>query len=233
MKSSKILAPIFFGLLALTGTSSANAQAVIDTLDNGNLSVTGMRPRSGCTVLFNPQGELLQNGRSCNSRDISEAQSVIDTYLREQGSTAPENSRIASRRGLTLICYGEGRKPGVESRAGYEWNDRRHRFVRRDRVEASTDEFDSEVQVEIQNQKGKIHLTGKLIPPIHAGGKDGWWNLDDLKITSDQITGRYRLNGLNKPRVTIDRRSGQIAINGIERFRGTCDAGDWSSRNRF
>lgn len=86
MKSSKILAPIFLGLLALTGTSSANAQAVIDTLDNGNLSVTGMRLRSGCTVLFNPQGELLQNGRSCNSRDISEAQSVIDSYLREQDS---------------------------------------------------------------------------------------------------------------------------------------------------
>ncbi|MCY6490471.1 hypothetical protein [Leptolyngbya sp. GGD] len=232
MKSSKILAPIFLSLLALTGASSASAQAVIDTLDNGNLSVTGMRPRSGCTVLFNPQGKRLQNGRSCNSRDISEAQSAIDTYLREQGSPTHENSDSA-RRGLTLICYGEGRKPSVESRTGYEWSDRRHRFVRRDRIEASTADFDSEVQVEVRNQKGKIHLTGKLVPPIHAGGKDGWWNLDDLKITSDQITGRYRLNGLNKPRVTIDRRSGQIAIDGIERFRGICDSGDWNSRNRF
>ncbi|MBN8564570.1 MAG: hypothetical protein J0L70_28980 [Leptolyngbya sp. UWPOB_LEPTO1] len=232
MKSSKILAPIFLGLLALTGTSSANAQAVIDTLDNGNLSVTGMRPRSGCTVLFNPQGELLQNGRSCNSRDISEAQSVIDSYLREQGSSTHENSDSA-RRGLTLICYGEGRKPGVETRAGYEWSDRRHRFVRRDRVESSTDNFDSDVQVEVRDMQGKIHLTGKLIAPINSGGSNGWWKLNDLKITPDQITGKYRMNGLNHPRVTIDRRSGRIEIDGIERFRGSCESGDWSSRNRF
>ncbi|MEP0896515.1 MULTISPECIES: hypothetical protein [Leptolyngbya] len=33
-----------------------------------------------------PQGKRLQNGRSWNSRDISEAQSMIDSYLREQDS---------------------------------------------------------------------------------------------------------------------------------------------------
>ncbi|MBD2770759.1 hypothetical protein [Iningainema tapete] len=231
MKTLRTLAPITLGLLTLTVTSSVSAQAVIDRLNNGNLSVTGMTPGSGCTVLFNPQGELLQNGQSCSSREIGKAQTAIDSYLREQGTFNGSSSR---QEGLTLICYGEGRKPSIESRNGYEWNERRHRYVLRNRIESSKEDFDSQVQVEIRDMQGRIHLTGKLIAPINSGGSNGWWTLDDLKVTPERITGRYRMNGLNKPRVTIDRRSGQIAIDGIERFRGTCDSGDWgSSRNRF
>ncbi|AVH63240.1 hypothetical protein CDG77_18510 [Nostoc sp. 'Peltigera membranacea cyanobiont' 213] len=233
MKTLQALTPIALGLLTLTVASSVNAQAIIDTVDNGNLSVTGMTRGSGCTALFSPRGELLQNGRSCSSREIGKAQAAIDTYLREQG--APErNSSNSMRQRLTLICYGEGRKPGIESRNSYEWNSSRHRYELQNRIESSTDEFDSEVQVEIRNMQGKIHLAGKLIPPINSGGTDGWWNLKDLRVTPEQITGKYQVNGLNHPRVEIDRRSGRIAINGIENFRGTCDSGDWSnSRTRF
>ncbi|XGV97886.1 MAG: hypothetical protein ACAF41_02925 [Leptolyngbya sp. BL-A-14] len=240
MKSLRTLAPAMLGFLTLAVTSPVNAQAVIDTVDNGNLSVTGMTSGSGCTVLFSPQGELLQQGRSCSSREVNKAQAAIDSYLREQGDTpVRENPPVRadegrSRRGLTLICYGEGRKPGIESRNGYEWNDRRQRYELRNRVASTTNDFDSEVQVEIRNTRGRIHLTGKLIAPINSGGKNGWWQLEDLKVTTDRITGKYRMNGLNKPRVNIDRRTGQIAIDGIERFRGTCEAGDWgSSSNRF
>ncbi|MHC5769440.1 MAG: hypothetical protein ACYTXI_28265 [Nostoc sp.] len=106
------------------------------------------------------------------SKEIGKAQAAIDTYLREQG--APErNSDDSMRQKLTLICYGEGRKPGIESRNSYEWNSRRHRYELQNRVESSTNEFDSEVQVEIRNMQGKIHLGGKLIPPIHSGGTNG------------------------------------------------------------
>ncbi|MGJ5632411.1 hypothetical protein [Nostoc sp. CALU 1950] len=233
MKTLLALTPIALSLLTLTVASSVNAQAIIDTVDNGNLSVTGMTRGSGCTVLFSPQGELVQNGRSCSSKEIGKAQTAIDTYLREQG--APErNSDNSMRQKLTLICYGEGRKPSLESRNSYEWNSRRHRYELQNRVESSTKEFDSEVQVEIRNMQGKIHLGGRLIPPINSGGTNGWWNLKDLRVTPEQITGKYQVNGLNHPRVEIDRRSGRIAINGIERFRGTCDSGDWSSgRTRF
>jgi hypothetical protein len=233
MKTWRILSPVLLGLLTLTVTSSVNAQTVIDTLDNGNLSVTGMTSGSGCTVLFNPEGEILQRGRSCSSREINKAQAAIDSYLREQGTPDRQNVSPSSER-LTLICYGEGRKPGIESRNGYEWNERRNRYQLRNRIESSTNDFDSQVQVEIRNQRGRIHLTGSLIPPIHSGGENGWWTLEDLRISSDRITGKYRMNALNQPRVNIDRRSGQIAIDGIERFRGICDSGDWdSSRNRF
>ncbi|BBD70622.1 hypothetical protein NIES4072_69890 [Nostoc commune NIES-4072] len=233
MKSLRILAPTFLGLLTLTVTHPVNAQAVIDTLDNGNLSVTGMTRGSGCTVLFNPQGEILQQGRSCNSTEIRKAETAIDSYLREQRTSDNYNSS-SSRQNLTLICYGEGRKPTVTNSYGYEWNDRRHRYESSNRIESTTTDFDSEVQVEVRGTEGKIHLGGRLIPPIHSGGDNGWWTLDNLQVSPDKITGKYRLNGLNKPRVNIDRRSGRIAIDGIEKFRGDCNSGDWSnSRTRF
>ncbi|MCG9892993.1 MAG: hypothetical protein MH252_18210 [Thermosynechococcaceae cyanobacterium MS004] len=241
MKKLRAIASILLGVSVLSVSSSVHAQAVIDRVDNGNLSVTRLSPGSGCTVLFSPQGELLQNGSSCSSRDISKAQAAIDGYLREQGTPNRYPARYpdrdnfnTSRQRLTLICYGEGRKPGLETRSDYEWNERRQRYELRNRIASSSNNFDSQVQVEIRNQRGKIHLTGKLIAPINSGGVDGWWNLDDLNVTPSRITGRYRMNALNRPRVDIDRRTGQIAINGIERFRGTCDSGDWGgNRNRF
>jgi hypothetical protein len=233
IKSLRILAPTIVGLLTLTVTHPVNAQAVINTLDNGNLSVTGMRSGSGCTVLFNPQGEILQQGRSCSSTEIRKAQAAIDTYLREQGTSDSHNDRSA-RQNLTLICYGEGRKPSVATRYGYEWDNRRHRYELSNRIESTTSDFDSEVQVEIRDTLGKIHLGGRLIAPINSGGDNGWWTLENLQVSPDRITGRYRMNGLNKPRVNIDRRSGRIAIDGIEKFRGECNSGDWGgSRTRF
>lgn len=135
---------------------------------------------------------------------------------------------------LTLICWGEGQKPGTSFRSGYVWNDRTHRYESYSAMENVPQRFDSTVQVELRGDRGSIRLAGKLIPPINSGGRDGWWDLYDVQMSRDRITAQYRLNGLNKPRVDIDRRTGRIAIDGIEHFRGTCDQGDWSgSRNKF
>lgn len=133
---------------------------------------------------------------------------------------------------IMLICWGEGRKPGAASGTRFEYNRQRHRYEPKQWVAPTTEQFDSAVQVEIADGRGRIHLTGKLIAPIHSGGVEGWWPLDDLRVSRDTITGRYRLNGLNNPRVDIDRHSGRIRIDGIEHFRGECESGDWVDRNR-
>ncbi|MDR0216891.1 MAG: hypothetical protein LBJ15_23185 [Comamonas sp.] len=143
-----------------------------------------------------------------------------------------QDEERAASPSLTLICYGEGRKPSVESRSGYRWNSRRDRYESIDEVTTSKEGFDAEVQVEISGQGGRIHLTGALVAPIHSGDNNHWWNLDDLQVSSDRITGRYALNGLNKPKVDIDRRSGRIHIDGIEHFRGECDEGSWADSHR-
>jgi len=135
---------------------------------------------------------------------------------------------------LTLICWGEGRKPGTSVSTGYSWDHRRNKFVPQTYLNNTTQEFDSEVQVELHDDWGRIHLTGKLVPPIHSGGSNGWWELENVHVGPDTITARYRLNGLNKPRVEINRRTGRIKIDGIEKFRGECDQGTWGQRgNRF
>lgn len=135
---------------------------------------------------------------------------------------------------LTLICWGEGRKPGTSVSTGYSWDHHRHKFVPQTYLNNTTREFDSEVQVELHDDWGRIHLTGKLVPPIHSGGSNGWWELENVHVGPDTITARYRLNGLNKPRVEINRRTGRIKIDGIEKFRGECDQGTWGQRgNRF
>jgi hypothetical protein len=135
---------------------------------------------------------------------------------------------------LTLICWGEGRKPGTSVSTGYSWDHHRHKFVPQTYLNNTTREFDSEVQVELHDDWGRIHLTGKLVPPIHSGGSNGWWELENVHVGPDTITARYRLNGLNKPRVEINRRTGRIRIDGIEKFRGECDQGTWGQRgNRF
>lgn len=134
---------------------------------------------------------------------------------------------------LTLICYGAGEKPSLDVRTEYEWDRSDHRYRPRTVTSSGNQGFSSAVQVDIDGDQGRIHLTGKLIAPINSGGDRGWWRLDNLRIDRDRITGQYRMNGLNQPRVTIDRRVGSISIRGIESFDGQCDVGNWSGGNRF
>jgi hypothetical protein len=135
---------------------------------------------------------------------------------------------------LTLVCWGEGRRPGTSVSTGYSWDHHRNKFVPHTYIQNTTKEFDSEVQVELHDDWGRIHLTGKLVPTIHSGGNNGWWELENVHVGPDTITARYRLNGLNKPRLEINRRTGRLKIDGQTKFRGECDQGNWGKRgNRF
>lgn len=131
---------------------------------------------------------------------------------------------------LTLICYGSGSGPAAQSYSGYSYNSRSRRFEPQYGTTLGQEGFASDVQVEIWRGRGRIHLTGKLVPPIHSRGEDGWWQIENLVVTPDRITGRYRMNGLNKPRIDIDRRTRVIRINAATSFTGRCDAGDWRSQ---
>ncbi|HEU4454420.1 MAG TPA: hypothetical protein VFR81_15235, partial [Longimicrobium sp.] len=101
------------------------------------------------------------------------------------------------------------------------------------RVESGSQPFESDVQVELYGDHGRIHLGSKLVPPIHSGGSNGWWELQDLRVTPDRITAHYRLNGMNKPSLEIDRRTGHVSIDAATDFSGTCDTGNWGGNNRF
>ena len=79
------------------------------------------------------------------------------------------------------------------------------------------------VSVELSKTGARLRLPSQLIPTIRAGGDNGWWPLNDLKITEAAMTGRMRLNPLNKPKVLIDRRTGEIHISTFGgSFDGVC-----------
>ena len=130
---------------------------------------------------------------------------------------------------LTLVCFGTG--SGLQNRtySGYSYNKDRDRFEPDYGSATVRESFSSDVQVEIVDGVGRIHVQGNLVSPIHSGGVDGWWPINGLVVTPDRITGTYRMNGLNKPQLEIDRRSGTIRIKASTDFTGRCDTGNWRS----
>jgi len=93
MKNLRVLVPTIMGLLALTTANVVHAETTISPADNGNLTVTGMIPGNGCTVLFSPQGRMIEKGSSCSSKEINKAQKAIDSYVREQNASADDEHR--------------------------------------------------------------------------------------------------------------------------------------------
>ena len=133
---------------------------------------------------------------------------------------------------LVLICYGAGTKPTVTNSPKYAWNPYTHKWEWSSNLQNTAQGFNSDVQLELYGDHGRIHLGPSLVPPIHSRRSDGWWDLENLSVTPTQITATYRLNGMNKPRLTVDRRSGRIDINAVTNFSGRCDIGDYADGKR-
>lgn len=136
---------------------------------------------------------------------------------------------------LGLVCFGEGQRPSIASRSTLTWNSDRGRYEYGTQNELTSKAFDTSVTLQLWESGGRIQLPKALVPPLHSGGNDGWWALDEVVAGPDRITARYRLNGLNKPRVVVDRRAGRISIDGLDpyAFRGECDVIDGEDHRRF
>lgn len=134
---------------------------------------------------------------------------------------------------MHLVCYGEGAKQQAETVPTLHWSRRHHELETDYATIMARREFESMVQIDIHGDDGHIWLPKKLVPPIHSGGEDGWWELDDLQVGYAEITARYRLNGLNKPKVKINRQTGHISVDGMEDFRGTCEEHSADDERRF
>lgn len=152
---------------------------------------------------------------------------------RPGGVAGDEKPRPQPADDITLICYGQGEHAVFSSHSGYEWNDRRKHYEPTQRIESGNEQFQTGVQFEFRGGSGRVHLSAKMIPPLNSGGSDGWWPLEDLQMTPDRITARYRISGLNRLSVDIDRRSGFAEIKGRPGFSGKCDSGDWGAGRRF
>lgn len=238
-------------LIAAATAAPASAQAVADLADlvgaraagaETQMEARGYRATGGSTVRdtrftfwWNERKRACVSVSTVDGRYAS-IQPVppgnCDARPTDDGNDRDASPARDDAGSMVLVCYGGGTRPGVTTAPKYAWNPDKHKWEWSSSVQSTTEGFSSDVQIELYGDHGRIHLGPSLVPPIHSGGSNGWWDLDSLSVTATQITGTYRLNGMNKPRVTIDRRSGRIDIRAITNFSGQCDIGDWADGQR-
>ena len=80
------------------------------------------------------------------------------------------------------------------------------------------------VLFEMADGAARLHLPSALVTAVNSGGQDGWWPVSDLRVTDDAISGRLRINIVNKPSFRIDRVNGDIELGGLMPFRGQCES---------
>lgn len=193
---------------------------------NGEIEATYT---NNCVVYYDASGRQTQSNANCSSDQVRRADIGVEAYRREQGldgyagSEAPPGGFGAPSTDIHLTCFGEGERPDVRTYPTLRWDRREHEFDTRYRSIITDESFNSMVQIEIIGNEGYIWLPNDLQPPIHSGGDHGWWEIRNMEVTSYQITGRYRLNGLNRPRVTLDRRTNWLEIRGQRGFEGYCE----------
>lgn len=93
--------------------------------------------------------------------------------------------------------------------------------------------YGDQVAVELNGDAGRIRVPRSILPTIRSGGRDGWWELGSIQYSANEITARFTLNFMNRPRVRIDRLTGHINIDGRNgNFDGQCEAYDPSQVQR-
>lgn len=89
--------------------------------------------------------------------------------------------------------------------------------------------FDDQVNLWIQEDKGRLRMPRVMLPLIR-GGKDGWYKIKNAKVGQGEITGSVAVNFMNNPKFRIDRRNGYIAMSGKSGYySGRCSKYDPNS----
>ena len=132
-------------------------------------------------------------------------------------------SRDGYREHIALVCYGEGQRLTTQSTTGYEWNSKKQRYVPKDDIQLTRQDYDTSVTIEIDGEQGRIKPAKSMLPPLHDSTAGGWYDISRMSISRDFIRGEFKLNGANRPKITIDRRAGRIRLEGLTTFSGTCD----------
>jgi len=87
-------------------------------------------------------------------------------------------------------------------------------------------DFSGTAYVEISGSFARVKVPNAMLPTIR-GGDDGWFTVKDPFMNDREITGKIKLNALNKPKLRIDRVSGTLSLTGgFSEFNGQCSVQD-------
>jgi hypothetical protein len=142
----------------------------------------------------------------------------IITSLVVAGSTLAED--------FHLSCGGQGSRVAASTTYG-EATDNYGDFVTGSATTYYKATAPDRLLIEIDDNVQRIRVPATIIPPLHAGGRDGWWILKNVKVTDDEISGQFELNFVNQPTFHVDRRTGDISLQGFRNgFTGICEKFD-------
>ncbi len=92
-------------------------------------------------------------------------------------------------------------------------------------------DFQDTVTIEISGASARLRVPAALIPPVHGGGDDGWWPIQNFRTTDTDITGTFSLNFADRPTLHISRNTGLITISTHHtNFSGSCEKADPAAR---
>lgn len=137
---------------------------------------------------------------------------------------APPPSDGPSGFTMHLICRGTGERKVVTAGSAFAFSGGNSASAFGAHQQLS--QFGEQLDIDIQGGAGKARVPRRFLPTIH-GGEGGWFEVRDLNVTPDEITGKIAISFNQHPNLRIDRRSGAVSLDGkVGAFAGQCEKFD-------
>ena len=131
---------------------------------------------------------------------------------------------------LHLICQGVGDHQVAHGNSATVFG--RRGAVTGFGVSHSQVQFDEQMSVDLVDTVGTVRVPRRFLPPLH-GGSEGSFELKDVAVTDDAITGTVLINFANHPKLRLDRRSGAVTLDGkVGSYSGECRKYDPAEQQR-
>lgn len=116
---------------------------------------------------------------------------------------------------VSLVCLGAGSANRATAMYGYGSGGWGQVIGQRDVA------FDDQVTLDLRGNSGRVRMPRSVLPTLR-GGRDGWFEVKNVRWAENEITGTVQVSIVNSPKLRVDRLQGMIAING--------KSGDYSGR---
>lgn len=135
---------------------------------------------------------------------------------------------------LSLRCNGSGTVSATETTFKNSRNKSDHSKEIGTEQSMVKHPFSGTMLIEITPTMGQVKLPIGMLPPLQKDEAADWFPINDFKVTDTEVSGKVRINILNKPNLTIDRTTGTIVVaNGLNEFSGDCAKIDANAKPVF
>ena len=94
------------------------------------------------------------------------------------------------------------------------------------------DQFGEQMDINIDGASATTRVPRRFLPALH-GGNAGVFDIKDVAVTDETITGSVLINLANHPKLRIDRRTGSVTLDGkVGSYSGECRPYDASKEQR-